>query len=62
MYAVETAVLEGSAFSLCTQQYGNELCQLMSMNKSLVAFPTTKQLSIFSTFRCSVKQTEFNAR
>lgn len=37
--AVETAVLEGNAFSPCTQQYGNELCQLMSMNKRLAAFP-----------------------
>lgn len=50
-YTVETAVLGGAgkAFNSCTQQYGNEPCQLMSMDKCLVAFPTTKQLSIFGT-------------
>lgn len=62
MCAVETAVLEGNAFSPCTQQHGNELRQLMSTNKRWAAFPTTEQLSIFGTFRRSVKQTEFNAR
>lgn len=47
---METAVLEGNAFNACAQQYGNELCQLMSMNKCLAAFPITKQFSVFGTF------------
>ena len=47
---METAVLEGSAFSECTQQYGDELGQFVSMSKCLAAFPITKSLSIFGTF------------